>query len=717
MNFFCLHTIKRTGEGILLGGIIFLFFIASFAHLLQIPAWLKVAGRMHPMFLHFPIVLLLLSFLSLWILAKEPTLLKWFNAFRLIAALSAVVTAIMGLLLSLEEDRSGSALQWHKWSGISVALLGFIFYAFHSFFQQHLKSGRGLTILACIIIILTGHWGASLTHGSNYLLAPLSVDRKVPVTQAVVFNDVIKPILENKCFSCHGQDNMKGGLVLDNIAGIKDGGKTGPLFVPGNPAVSLLIRRIHLPDNDKKHMPPKAKSQLTEEEMSLLYTWIRSGALLDKKLTVLPVQDSFRILASHFLGASENSDQPVYTFPAADPKKIAALNNNFRVLEQPGPGSPAISVHFYGKDMYSSKALEQLLDIKQQIIELSLARMPVKDDELAFIRQMPNLRSLNLNYTNITGKGLEQLSGLKNLQELALSGTAVNVTSLEKVLVLPQLTSLFIWNTSIDSAQLTAVRSRYKKVQIETGYFDNGLVTTALSPPMFKTPAGIFDKPVTIEMKHPFRGVEIRYTLDGTSPDSVNSQLYKEPVNIDSSTILTARAFKKGWIGSNDAKAAYIKRGYKPDSVELITPPDDKYKLGSVSLLSDGDFGDRDVRNGGWFGYRQNDAGFYLYFNDAANIGSVILNMLQNTGGLIFPPVKLEVWGGMNKEQLKSLGIIKPEMPVKNLPNSMLQEKVVFASTSVKVIKIMVSRLSKLPEWHAGKGQPAWVFVSEIVVD
>ncbi|MEO5999688.1 MAG: chitobiase/beta-hexosaminidase C-terminal domain-containing protein [Chitinophagaceae bacterium] len=712
-----MHTIKRIGEGILWGGIVFLFFIVASAHLLQIPAWLKVTGRMHPMFLHFPIVLLLLSLLSLWIPAKDQGLLRWLNAFRLIAALSAVITAIMGLLLSLEEDRSGGALQWHKWSGITVAFMGFLFYAANNFFHQHIKLGRGLTIFACLVIVFTGHWGATLTHGSNYLFAPLSAERKVPVDKAIVFDDVIKPILENKCFSCHGKDNIKGGLVLDDTIGIKNGGKTGPLYVAGKPATSLLLHRIHLPDNEKKHMPPKAKPQLTEEESLLLYAWIRSGAPLDKKLTSLPVQDSFRILASHFLGAKEeNLDQPVYTFAAADNKKIAALNNNFRVLEQPGAGSPAISVHFYGKDKYSSKSLEELLDIKQQIIELSLARMPVKDKELAFVAQMPNLRRLNLNYTDITDKGLEQLSGLKNLQEIALSGTAVKAPSLEKILTLPQLASVYVWNTSIDSVQLITVRKKYNKVHIETGYFDDGQVTTTLSPPMIITPPGIFDQPAKVEMKHPFKGVEIRYTVDGTKPDSANSKVYKAPITIDTSTTILARAFKKGWIGSNDTRAAYIKRGFKPDSIQLITPKDPKYDA-SANLLSDGDLGDLDPRNGQWLGYRQNEAGFFLYFHDTATVQSLLLNMLQNTGGGIFPPSKVEVWGGMSKDGLKLLGIIKPEIPEKNAGTRLIIEKVTFPTTPVKIIKVMIDRLAKLPQWHVSKGQPGWIFLSEIVVD
>ena len=712
-----MNVFKKIAEAVLWGGFVFLLFIACFEQVMQIPAWLKVAGRMHPMFLHFPIVLLLISFLSAWIPASEQNKLPWLGLFRLFASLSAVITAIMGLLLSLEEDRSGNALLWHKWMGISVAVAGFLFYNFYTYLNKRRNASKTFTVLACVIIIFAGHWGAVLTHGQNYLLAPLAKERKVPVAQAIVFDDIIKPVLENKCFTCHGEDNTKGGLLMTNMDGILRGGKTGPLFLPGDPLGSLLIHRIHLPETDKKHMPPKAKPQLTEEESALLYAWIRSGALLDKKLTTLPVQDSFRMLASRALGAAAEIDQPVYSFTAASDNTIAELNNNFRVLEQLGAGSPALSVHFYGREKYSSKAVEELLPIKQQITELTLARMPVKDNDLAIVCQMPNLRKLNLNYTDVTSKGLEQLSVLKNLQILALSGTAINAASVEKLLSLPQLTAVYAWNTAIDSVWVTAMGKRFRKVSIEMGFKDNEKIMIALSPPVISPTTGIISEPTKVEMKHPFKGVDIRYTLDGSMPDSVTSELYSRPVMINNNIKLMARAFKKGWYGSSETHAAYIKKGYAADSIELLTPLDPKYKNAKTSLLADGDLGETNIGNGQWLGFQINDADFLLYFNNPVTIENVLLNILQNTGSFIFPPVKLEIWGGMDKKKLKLLGKITPEMPKKQEAATLLIEKVSFDATTVKVLKIAAQHLGKLPQWHPGKGKPGWVFVSEIVAN
>ncbi len=710
-----MKTIKKIGEGILNAGIIFLLFILVFEHKLHIPSWLQVAGRMHPMFLHFPIVLLLLSFFTFWMPLKVQNK-EWFNVLRLVASLSAMVTAVMGILLSLEDGRSGNVLQWHKWTGVGIALLSFLFYSFHHFFS-HKIIGRSFTLIASLCIVIAGHFGASLTHGENYLLAPVSTEEKkvVSIDQAMIFADVIKPVFEKKCFSCHGAGNIKGGLVLEDSSGIMSGGKTGPLFIGGYADSSLLIRRILLPPDDKKHMPPVSKPALADDEIGLLKAWIESGGLMNKKIIELPVQDTFRIAAAKFLGPSEKElSETVYDFPAADDKKINALNNNYRVIEPQGIGSPALSVHFYGKNAYSRKSLEELVPLKQQIIQLSLARMPVKDDDLTIIKQMGNLRDLNLNYTDVTSKGLEQLMGLQKLQEIALSGTAIDRQFLEKIAALPSIKSVYIWNTRIDSMQVASVRNKFKKVNIETGFADNGTMI-ALSPPMIQNPTGIFDKDTQIVIKHPFKGVDIRYTLDATEPDSVKSPLYKEPIVIKNNTTLIARAFKKGWYGSTPSEAIYIKKGFKPDSIELPTPPDVKYK-GPGKLLSDADIGDTNFGNGQWLGYTKNNGVFNLYFNNPVTVENVLLTILKGTGSSIFPPVSMEVWGGMEKDRLKQLGKINPDMPLKDETTKLVPLQISFAPTTVKYLKIVAQPIKALPKWHPQKGKPGWVLVSEIFV-
>ena len=224
-----MQKITKFGSAILFGSMVFLLFLVVFERILHIPGWLAVAGRMHPMFLHFPIVLLLLSFFTVWIPKGKDHTDQWLNLLRLIAALSAAITAIMGMLLSLEDGRSGDLLQQHKWGGVLVAIFGFLFYSYFPLLSKRVIFTRSFTVIATLVIIVTGHWGADLTHGEDYVLAPIKKNeiRTVPPEQAIIFADVIQPILEKKCVSCHGEASIKGELLLSDLKGVLAGGKSG----------------------------------------------------------------------------------------------------------------------------------------------------------------------------------------------------------------------------------------------------------------------------------------------------------------------------------------------------------------------------------------------------------------------------------------------------------------------------------------------------------
>ena len=66
------------------------------------------------------------------------------------------------------------------------------------------------------------------------------------VSGSAKFESQILPLLEKKCFKCHGQDKQKSDLRLDSVAVINKGGSSGePLFVRGNSSQSLIIHLIN----------------------------------------------------------------------------------------------------------------------------------------------------------------------------------------------------------------------------------------------------------------------------------------------------------------------------------------------------------------------------------------------------------------------------------------------------------------------------------------
>ncbi len=96
----------------------------------------------------------------------------------------------------------------------------------------------------------------------------------------VSFSRDILPILSDHCFQCHGPDqaNRKGNLRLDQFESAVEGGKGVGVIVPGDPARSLLVERIHALDAESLMPPPEINKPLCLDKKQLLEKWIHQGA-------------------------------------------------------------------------------------------------------------------------------------------------------------------------------------------------------------------------------------------------------------------------------------------------------------------------------------------------------------------------------------------------------------------------------------------------------
>ncbi len=94
--------------------------------------------------------------------------------------------------------------------------------------------------------------------------------------KAIDFVQDVRPIFANRCFECHGQSKQRGGLRLDTVKGIRNGGETGEIVISGKSAESLLIQHVAAV-GDAARMPPKG-DPLSPEQISILRAWIDQGA-------------------------------------------------------------------------------------------------------------------------------------------------------------------------------------------------------------------------------------------------------------------------------------------------------------------------------------------------------------------------------------------------------------------------------------------------------
>ncbi|MFC4722277.1 DUF1549 domain-containing protein [Geojedonia litorea] len=274
---------------------------------------LQFLGRLHPLLVHFPIGLLLIGFILelLTINGRRKGLRDGINHMVYIGAGFAVFSALFGWFLKNQEDYSGNLADNHQYIGIATAVLAVTTALVLKYSLKNspvnLKAYRIVFFVTVIVLTITGHLGANLTHGEGYLssilpgnkgyytskvsgtlLAEFKTTDSLSELQKDKLNLEVRAIFAHKCYQCHSDNKQKGGLSLDTKAGVFKGGESGLAIVTGKSEESEIYKRISLPAGHKDVMPTKGKL-LTSNEIALVKLWIDEGAhWSDQAVKVFP---------------------------------------------------------------------------------------------------------------------------------------------------------------------------------------------------------------------------------------------------------------------------------------------------------------------------------------------------------------------------------------------------------------------------------------------
>ena len=122
-------------------------------------------------------------------------------------------------------------------------------------------------------------------------------DKPAQTTARKLTFDDIRPLLQAKCWRCHGEKAQKAELDLTAAAKILKGGESGSAVIAGKPEKSPLFEKVH-----DGSMPPGKKDRLGAADVDLLRRWIVDGAKSETivtKETALTQDDAIPILMRH----------------------------------------------------------------------------------------------------------------------------------------------------------------------------------------------------------------------------------------------------------------------------------------------------------------------------------------------------------------------------------------------------------------------------------
>jgi hypothetical protein len=691
-----------------------LIVLAFFSHKIQPGLFLQWMGKFHPLVLHFPIVFGMV--ISIWLFFWQHTKIHIDTQKLLLAAnaLFASVTAVFGILLSLQNSYEADIINWHKWGGVAVAVFSWTF-----LYILNLKVviKRILAVLFLFVLIGSTHKGAQLTHGVNALSFPKSAcaETNVEITEdstATVYQLGVAPILAQKCISCHGTEKSKANLQLHTPESIAKGSENGDILKAGLNGESVLFKSIHLPLDDDDHMPPDGKLQLTPDELRILSLWIKSGGNFDQRISELAKNDSLFLLVNKYQTAASQKASLNFNLPG-----LEEFNSNYCSVNYLFNGSDEVEVNFFQGANYNRENLKRLEKIKTGIVNLNMQGMPLSKEDIDIILQFSNLQKVNLNSTGLNISELERLKSLTKLKSVSISGIDFDETEFDKFLDGAKFAAVNVWSQKAGKKQLKNIIAKYPDINITVG--DNlEDEVMKISNPTIAQDSTVFSGRLNVKLKHLLKGTVIKYTTDGSEPDSLKSSEYSTPIILAENTVLKIKAFKPGWISSDVVQRTFYKSGIQPDTIYLVTDPHPKYQNDGTKTLVNFQLGGSNTSNGEWLAYQDYYMEFIVGFNQTRTLKSAYLNAFVDIGAHIFPVKSIKVEGSNDGKNFSNIAETKFPDADKADPRGAKAFSCDFPTgTSFQYYKFTVANLKKLPQWHSAKGKPAWIFVDELFLN
>lgn len=424
-------------------------------------------GRLHPMIVHLPIGFLLLAvvFELLSYTPKFSYLKTAVSITLLFGFIAATAACMLGYLLSLSGDYEYGQLNRHKLTGIAVAILSGLLFLFTTkkINSRLVVPEKILSVVFVGLLFLmtyTGHQGGNLTHGSDYLSMTVlqGSERKKPATveEAMLFEDVVQPMLIQRCGQCHASGKLKGQLSVQSLAALSKGGKSRAAVVGGNLQESELYQRITMDHTNEKFMPADGKTPLTKQEVAIIKWWIEKGnATAGAKIASLKTTDEIKPNVAAWLGLgdssaiAENSDREVNPdIPKnVDPNQLDSLRSmgmQVRIMSH-NPVMLDLTLTA-GASQPLSAMKSHLKAVAKNVVWLNLSHSNCTDASLDFLPLMTNLEKLRLEKNPVTDAIVNQLTGLQHLEALNLNETNITAAGLEKLKSMAALKRVYSWN-------------------------------------------------------------------------------------------------------------------------------------------------------------------------------------------------------------------------------------------------------------------------------
>ncbi|HNV49529.1 MAG: GH92 family glycosyl hydrolase [Bacteroidales bacterium] len=246
--------------------------------------------------------------------------------------------------------------------------------------------------------------------------------------------------------------------------------------------------------------------------------------------------------------------------------------------------------------------------------------------------------------------------------------------------------------------------------QIPITHITDKLITPV---PFIKSGNSVFFDTQTIELACADPLAEIKYKIMN---DENNTFIqYTNPITIESTTIIKAKAKRNDQIDSFIIEAKFVK--IEPGrTITIKYPFAPQYSAGGNIALIDHQHGGNDFRTGRWQGYEGVNLEAVVDLGKTMRISTLSTGFFQDVNAWIFMPEFVEYSISDDGKKFRFIGNVKNPISEDDWNIQSHDFTLKFAPISTRYIKIIGKNRGYCPDWHKGAGNNAWIFADEIVI-
>ena len=222
-------------------------------------------------------------------------------------------------------------------------------------------------------------------------------------------------------------------------------------------------------------------------------------------------------------------------------------------------------------------------------------------------------------------------------------------------------------------------------------------------------------KRITVSLTSELGSSLIRYSLDGTVP-TYSSPRYEHPFTIEKTSVVRAGTFRDTILLDKITEQKIYLHKAVGKRVALKYPYEE-YTGGGDYALTNGVRGSNSSNDGNWQGFHQNDLEAVIDLGESMPITRINSSYLEDTPSWIFLPTEVEYSVSDDGINYTSTGIINVPVPGENQEVGVKEFLKELTNVKARYVKVHAKNVGIVPAWHIGRGDKAWLFVDEIIVE